>query len=565
MLLRERQKEFVAKSVTALIANDNTLGVAPTGAGKTICLSAVIGELIKRNPDLKACVLAHRDELTHQNEDKFKLVNPSISTSILNSRCKSWDGQVTFAMVQTLSREHNLQAMPKLDLLVIDEAHHATAESYISILNQATSLNPSVKIFGVTATPARGDKSSLGKIFTNCADQIKLRELILSGLLVRPKTWIIDTGDTQEKLKALRTRSNSDFNNEEMAEILDVELLNSEVVRHWQEKAGSRQTVVFCSNSTHAKNITQAFITAGVKTGLVSCDIPYAERESILEALKQGEIQVIVNVAVLTEGWDYPPISCVVLLRSSSYKATLIQMIGRGLRTIDPAIYPDVIKRDCIVLDFGISSIIHGSLEQELDLNSKNEGLKICACCKQRTSKALANCTSCGADLNLEHEKDDSIITNLITSKRILENFTMAEINLLERSNFCWTDLKKDSGAIIAAGFNSWCCIFKKGDIWFAIGGGKNNKNIPEIQTKIVYQGGRLEAIAAANDFLYLFEDEETAQKTNNWKNLAPSDAQKNYLPDEFKEGDLTRGDAAAIITYSLNAQHKLREIGVVL
>jgi DNA repair protein RadD len=97
VLLRERQKEFVQKNIAALMTHGNTLGVAPTGAGKTICLSAVIGELIKHTPNLKACVLAHRDELTYQNESKFKLVNPTISTSILDSRTKSWDGQVTFA------------------------------------------------------------------------------------------------------------------------------------------------------------------------------------------------------------------------------------------------------------------------------------------------------------------------------------------------------------------------------------------------------------------------------------------------------------------------------------
>ena len=124
MLLRSRQQEFVDRCMVALADNDNTLGVAPTGAGKTIMLSAVIGKMHKQNPNLKACVLAHRDELTAQNEEKFRWFNPNISTSIVDSYGKSWDGNVTFAMVQTLSRENNLKEMPLVDLLVIDEAHH---------------------------------------------------------------------------------------------------------------------------------------------------------------------------------------------------------------------------------------------------------------------------------------------------------------------------------------------------------------------------------------------------------------------------------------------------------
>ena len=150
MLLRSRQQEFVDKCVVALADNDNTLGVAPTGAGKTIMLSAVISEMHKQNPNLKACVLAHRDELTTQNEEKFKWVNPAISTSIVDSYGKSWEGQVIFAMVQTLSRQNNLKQMPPVDLLVIDEAHHATAPSYKNVLDYAYQTNPNLKLLGVT-------------------------------------------------------------------------------------------------------------------------------------------------------------------------------------------------------------------------------------------------------------------------------------------------------------------------------------------------------------------------------------------------------------------------------
>lgn len=108
MRLRPRQKTFVERSVAALASRGNTLGVAPTGAGKTIMLSAVTGEMI--SDGAKACVLAHRDELTAQNRTKFQRVVPEVSTSVIDATEKSWGGDVTFAMVPTLARASNLSA-----------------------------------------------------------------------------------------------------------------------------------------------------------------------------------------------------------------------------------------------------------------------------------------------------------------------------------------------------------------------------------------------------------------------------------------------------------------------
>ena len=107
MLLRPRQKLFVERSLAALDTHGNALGVAPTGAGKTIMLSAVAGQMIG-DGDAKACVLAHRDELTEQNSTKFSRVNPALTTSVVDAGEKSWKGQVTFAMVPTLARPANL-------------------------------------------------------------------------------------------------------------------------------------------------------------------------------------------------------------------------------------------------------------------------------------------------------------------------------------------------------------------------------------------------------------------------------------------------------------------------
>uniref|UniRef100_UPI0040472381 DEAD/DEAH box helicase family protein n=1 Tax=Yoonia sp. TaxID=2212373 RepID=UPI0040472381 len=405
MRLRPRQKTFVERSLAALDAHGNTLGIAPTGAGKTIMLSAVTGEVIGGSA-AKACVLAHRDELTDQNRGKFARVNPGLTTSVVDASGKSWAGQVTFAMVPTLARIANLAAMPKLDLLVIDEAHHAVAASYRRIIDQVRNANPDARIFGVTATPNRGDKKGLREVFDNVADQVRLGELIVSGHLVPPRTFVIDVG-VQDKLRAVR-KTLADFDMAEVASIMDRAPVTDEVIRHWKEKAGDRQTVVFCSTVAHAAHVTEAFNAADMPAGLIHGDLPSEARRQILAAYTTGDIRIIVNVAVLTEGWDHPPTSCVVLLRPSSYKSTMIQMVGRGLRTVDPEEHPGVIKTDCVVLDFGTSSLIHGTLEQDVDLDGKTETgeapTKACPACGADIPLACFECPLCGEVLGADDD-----------------------------------------------------------------------------------------------------------------------------------------------------------------
>ncbi|ABK45149.1 type III restriction enzyme, res subunit [Magnetococcus marinus MC-1] len=368
MILRPRQEIFVSRSVDALYEHGDTLAVGPTGMGKSICLSAVVGRVISKSGG-KACVLAHRDELTQQNVMKFTKVNPGLSTSVVDARGKSWRGRATFAMVPTLARQKNLDAMPDLDLLVIDEAHHAVANSYTRIIDSARGINPNCMIYGLTATSGRGDKKALRPIFSNVADQVRLGELIQSGHLVKPRTFVVDVG-TQDALKSVR-KTADDFDMAEVSQIMNKAPVTEAVIKHWKEKAGTRKTIVFCSTVDHAQNVTDAFNNADVEAVMVHGELSTAERKAALARFEKGSAMVVVNVAVLTEGYDHPPTSCVVLLRPSSYKSTMIQMVGRGLRTVDPALFPGLVKTDCIVLDFGTSSILHGSLEQDVNLDGK--------------------------------------------------------------------------------------------------------------------------------------------------------------------------------------------------
>jgi superfamily II DNA or RNA helicase len=545
MRLRPRQKTFVERSLAALASRGNTLGVAPTGAGKTVMLSAVTGELICDGA--KACVLAHRDELTAQNRAKFQRVVPGVATSVIDATEKSWDGQVSFAMVPTLARASNLADMPRLDLLVIDEAHHAVADSYRRIIDRVREANPDARIFGVTATPNRGDRKGLREVFDNVSDQVRLGELIASGHLVPPRTFVIDVG-VQDELRSVR-KSMSDFDMSEVADIMDRAPVTEEVIRHWKEKAGDRQTVVFCSTVAHAEHVTDAFRAAGVSAALIHGDLAAETRKAILADYAEGSICVIVNVAVLTEGWDHPPTSCVVLLRPSSYKSTMIQMVGRGLRTVDPGEHPGIVKTDCIVLDFGTSSLIHGTLEQDVDLEGRTEGgdapTKTCPCCEADIPLASTECPLCGEAFPREEEGAGEG-----NAAAPLSGFMMTEIDLLERSSFAWVDLFGTDDALMAAGFNGWGGIFWKNGVWYAIGGAKG------VRPHLLGIGERSVCLAQADDWLNTHETDESAFKTRGWLGQPPTEKQLKYLPPECRHDfGLTRYRASALMTFGFNKQ----------
>jgi len=515
-------------------------------SGKTIMLSSVISKIIN-NKKQKALILAHRDELTSQNQSKFSRVNPDVSTSIFDAKEKSFDGQAVFAMVQTLCRQNNLNEIPKIDFLVIDEAHHSTSDSYQRIISRAKTLNPNLLIYGVTATPNRSDKKNLSGVFSNVADQIRISELIASGHLVPPKTYIIDVGTQKDLGKVKKTAG--DFDMSEVEKIMNKSPITDAVFSKWQQYASSRKTVIFCSTVKHAISVTEAFNNNGVKTSLVHGGLSDNERKIALAEYEKGNAQVIVNVSVLTEGWDYQPTSCVILLRPSSFKSTMIQMIGRGLRVIDPEIHPNITKENCIILDFGTSSLTHGCLEVDANLETrkksenkkKQNNQKSCFECNALIPSASKECPLCGADLSINDEETKSELTD----------FEMTEIDLLtKRSNFKWCDLFDDSSSFMASGFNAFAGVFFDGVCWYAIGGSE------VFGIKIIAKGSKQICLAKADDFLNEYETYENAYKSKKWLNEPASVKQLNLLPNIYRtDFGITKYKAANLLKFHFNKQ----------
>lgn len=538
MILRPYQEVAVSAASKALDKYNNTLVVAPTGAGKTIMLSALVGK--RYNKCKNILILQHRDELVNQNMAKFHMVNENISTSVVNAEIKDWDADAVFSMVQTLSRLNNLDQMPKIDMVVIDEAHHVAADTYQRIIDKAKEMNSDVNIVGFTATPNRGDKKGLKEVFNNCSHQIEISTLINEGFLVKPRTFVVDVG-VQEELRDVRKTIN-DFDMAQVEQIMNRRAINKRVVDEWLEKAGDRKTVVFCSTIQHATDLCEEFVSAGVTAKCVTGDTPRNEREEILHDLAHGAVQVVVNVAVLTEGFDAPPVSCVVLTRPCSYKSTMVQMIGRGLRTINQEEFPGVIKTDCVVLDFGTSILTHGSLDDAVDLEGNDgqagEGQapeKECPECNSWVPLSVRECPMCGHVFEKNNEA--------------LSHFEMTEVELMERSPFRWIDLFGNGRCMAATGFKGFGMVAKLED--FSIAVVKEGKNPP----KIVAIGEPEVALAVADDFMRVTETDGNAKKTKRWLDDRMTSKQRQFLAQQGihvsgMDFSWTKYKAACMINY---------------
>jgi DNA repair protein RadD len=542
MILRPRQEVFVSRCLDAIKERGNTLGVAPTGSGKTVMFCDAIVQ-----HGGSALVLQHRDELVAQNSATFtEHAEGNAKLGYWTGKEKRW-GKHTFAMVPTLSRPEHLEAMPAFDLVVVDEAHHGAAETWQRVVARARELNPDVHVLGVTATPNRGDGAGLRSIFDNVGDQIGLYELIKAGHLVPPRAFVLDVG-VSEQLKDVKKLSTGEYDSNEVAEILGEPVL-PEVIRHWRERAGDRRTVWFASTIAHAELVQQALVAENVPTGLVTGETPAEERRETFAALASGGLQCLVNVMVATEGWDCPPVSCVALLRRQSYHSTLIQMVGRGLRTCPPD------KQDCIVLDFGQSLLVHGDLVQVPELEgaeTSDDGArqKQCPECGVYVPWGTLECPLCNylwpISVNAEGQP-------------VLAGFDLVELDILNASPFAWW--KANDRTMVATGFDAWAVAVAWKKQWHAVGGWRVERvpaaegEPPRYRHEAAYlaTGSREWVLAQADDHMRHREKGKASRKTRGWLSEAPSPKQIDLLGDtstaQAIEAPSSRYEASCALT----------------
>ncbi len=339
LTLRPYQAEAIERTEAAEARGvRRQLGVAATGLGKTIVFCALAQQRGRRT-----LVLVHRDELVRQAVAKMREVWPGVDVGVVKAKENEVHADVVVASVQTLSRATRLaQLTGAFDLVIVDEAHHTAADTYRRILDAVgAGTDNGPLLLGVTATPDRGDGKGLDDLFDEITWVYDILWGIRSGYLcdVRGLRVTVDALD----LSGVRM-NRGDYDAGQAGQAMTDADAPAVIVRAWQQHASDRQTLVFTPTVALAEEVALAFKHAGVRAECVSGGTPLDDRRAILASYAAERTQVLVNCAVLTEGYDNPRTDCVVVARPTKSRALFTQMIGRGTRK-HPA------KADLLVLD----------------------------------------------------------------------------------------------------------------------------------------------------------------------------------------------------------------------
>lgn len=362
-MLRDYQIDICSRVSEAFEHHRSVMVQMPTGTGKTVVLAELVKRLKMKNEGLKILIVAHRRELVEQ-------IKATIKRMKMDSR------NITVESIQTISRRiDSLDFIPSL--VVIDEAHHALAKTYKMMWDAW----PDARFLGLTATPCRLN----GKGFTDLFDVLVqswdiptfIKEKWLSTY---DFVSIKSDGVTQRLIDSLQKRgADGDYQNKEMDMLLNKKPSIERLYRSLEEYGKDRKGIVYAINISHAQKITKLYQENGVKAIAIDSKTPATERQADIEAFKKGDIQVLVNVDIFSEGFDCPDVEFVQLARPTLSLAKYLQMVGRGLRVAKG-------KKNCVIIDnvglyrvFGLPSQVwnwNAMFEGKLKVGKKKETAK---------------------------------------------------------------------------------------------------------------------------------------------------------------------------------------------
>jgi superfamily II DNA or RNA helicase len=309
------------------------LGVAPTGAGKTIIFSWLAKRLFD-STGKRTLILAHREELIDQAIAKLHAATGIIADKEKADFSARLSAPVVVASIQTMIRRLDKWPQDHFGLVVADEAHHVLAKSWRTVLDH---FNGDTRTLGVTATPDRGDKKNLGEFFENIAHEIKLLDLIRQGFLC-PIT--IRSIPLKIDLSAVSSIA-GDLDAGEIGNV--IEPFMSQIASAIKQTVGDRKTLCFLPLISTSKKFVDECRSAGINAEHV--DGESDDRAEKLKRFANGDFQLLSNAMLLTEGYDCPDISCIVVLRPTRSRPLYAQMCGRGTRIAEG-------KDNLLLLDF---------------------------------------------------------------------------------------------------------------------------------------------------------------------------------------------------------------------
>lgn len=326
--------------------HDDVLAVLATGLGKTQVFLQLVIDMLKQDPSKRALILVHRAELAYQPVERIATFWPEwkYRTGIVMADLNETRRSITVATVQTLSSERRLQQLlvhGAIDYLVTDEAHHANAATYLALVEKLKALNPNLKHLGVTATPLRADGDGLSKVFQHCSHKVSIKDGVKGRYLVPVKALAISTKISLRGVKSAQ----GDFVQSQLKHVFETDNCLDLVVATHQKYAPERQAICFTVSVDGAHTLAGKFSEAGFSSAAIDGTTAKEERKRVLRAFQAGEIKVLCNCMILTEGVDVPTINAVHMVRPTKSDSLYVQCIGRGLR-------PAPEKEDCLIFDY---------------------------------------------------------------------------------------------------------------------------------------------------------------------------------------------------------------------
>jgi len=378
------------------------LVVAPVGAGKSLMIAEFIKRVHADTAGTPIIVLAHVKELLEQNMAELRAQYPDVDAGFYSAGLgqKRLHNEVIFATIQSIhSKVAVLRRAPSI--IIIDEVHlvsHKDNTQYRKFIDACIALNPNCKVIGFTGTPFRADSGRLdegeGRLFDGIAYEIDIAWMIENGYLCRPFTPKTDTRMSTEGV-AMR---GGDFVAGQLEAAVDVDEITqscvTEMLVHGKDR---KRCLVFTAGIEHCCHVVEALRARGETAEMVTGETPNAERDTIIMRFKAGDFRWLVNVAVLTTGFNVPEIDLLAFMRPTRSPVLYIQCIGRGLRTAEG-------KKDCMVIDFGGVIEALGAIDA-IDIRKKpskpgeaggEAKIKTCPACGAECAPAQKYCYECG-------------------------------------------------------------------------------------------------------------------------------------------------------------------------
>ena len=308
-------------------------------SGKTIIMS----ELVRRTEE-RVLIIVLSTELREQTIDKIKLVcGDDISIGSVQGNINETNKRIIVATRQTLNsckktdRISDMLSNGEFKYILIDETHQA-CNQIKTILDRINCKNS--KVVGFTATPWNND---MKKIYDGFVYKKELFEMIQEGFLIEPRCYAVETGVDLSHVRTL----GGEYIQKDLAEALDTNYRNELIVNTIKEYASNRNKIIlFCVSIEHAQNLAECCNVNGLSANSIDSTTDKKEREKVLKEFSEGKFKVLVNVNILSIGFDEPSVDCVVLARSTKSKMLYVQQLGRGLR-----LSPKTHKKDCMIID----------------------------------------------------------------------------------------------------------------------------------------------------------------------------------------------------------------------